>query len=681
VDVLRLYAQRYRNTAYLYVMAGLGALIVALTLRQVFTVAISCEVFWWMTALAVLAASRSFVTSRPDGSAIVICPTICFTFAILLTCGLGPALVAELLTMVVVQWRLRLPLRQSIVAAGHYALAFVAASIPLAIGPRDPFDATTSADMVASAVTVVASVGAWLLTYRALAAVAAKVRGGSSHALELAGVAGDAILVQASLLLLGPVLAVAAHFNVAFLPLVLVPLYAVDRMARLSAERDRAVRRDPLTGLANRAGLRLRFNELAAAAAGNPDGIRVALSILDLDRFKQVNDTLGHEVGDRLLEAVAERLNNGAPSGGLVARLGGDEFAVLSCVDSVDQAFRQAERVVAGLSAPVTLDGLEVDVTASVGIALHLDHGADFAELMRHADIAMYEAKQRGDTIAVYEPQSDHNTPEGLGLLSDFRRALETNNRQQIEMHYQPQVTLDTARVVGVEALLRWRHPRHGLIGTQELLQAAENTSIMHLLTQRVIDDVVAQVAAWSAEGTTLRASFNVGSRDLYSGDIVAHLAEQLARHAVAPEQIQVEITESALMGDPTRALATTARIAELGVAISLDDFGTGYSSLQHLRKLPLTELKIDRSFVLGMASNGDDSAIVTSTVGMAHSLGLRTVAEGVETQYTRQLLAEAGCTLAQGWLTARAMPGAEVPAWVARWSSSMRQEVLEPTD
>jgi len=201
VDVFRLYARRYRNTAYLYVMAGLGTAIVALTLRQVFTVAISCEVFWWMTALAVLAASRSFVTSRPDGSAIVICPTICFTFAILLTCGLGPALVAELLTMIVVQWRLRLPLRQSIVAAGHYALAFVAASIPLAIGPPDPFEAMNSADMVASAVTVVASVGAWLLTYRALAAVAAKVRGGSSHALELAG--SDRLLAARARLQLG----------------------------------------------------------------------------------------------------------------------------------------------------------------------------------------------------------------------------------------------------------------------------------------------------------------------------------------------------------------------------------------------------------------------------------------------------------------------------------------------
>jgi len=298
---------------------------------------------------------------------------------------------------------------------------------------------------------------------------------------------------------------------------------------------------------------------------------------------------------------------------------------------------------------------------------------------MRHADIAMYEAKQRGDTIVIYERQSDHNTPESLGLLSDFRQALETNNRQQSEMPYQPQVTLDTAQVVGVEALLRWRHPRHGLISTQELLQVAENTSIMHLLTQRVIDDVVAQVAAWSAQGVTLRASFNVSSRDLYSGDIVTYLAGQLARHAVPPEQIQVEITESALMGDPTRALGTTARIAALGVAISLDDFGTGYSSLQHLRKLPLTELKIDRSFVSGMASNGDDAAIVASTVRMAQSLGLRTVAEGVETQYTSQLLANVGCMLAQGWLTARAMPGAEIPTWLAKLPSEMKQHVLEP--
>jgi len=365
---------------------------------------------------------------------------------------------------------------------------------------------------------------------------------------------------------------------------------------------------------------------------------------------------------------VSERLAVLEPEVGIVARLGGDEFAILSSVPNGGDEFRLATQVHAALADPVTLDGLRVDVTASVGVAVHVDPAEDFATLMRHADVAMYEAKQRGDTVAIYEPRSDHNSPERLGLLTEFRQALETNDRDQIAMHYQPQVAFDTGRVVGMEALLRWRHPVHGLIGTQELLQVAEHTSVMHLLTRRVIDDVVAQAAAWAADGVTLRASFNASARDLYSGDIVSHLAMQLERHQVPPNQIQLEITESALMADPGRAMATTARISALGVAVALDDFGTGYSSLQHLRKLPLSELKIDRSFVSGMAHNSDDAAIVASIVGMARSLGLRTVAEGVENEYTSKLLADIGCTMAQGWHTARPMPADHVTVWLDQY-------------
>jgi EAL domain-containing protein (putative c-di-GMP-specific phosphodiesterase class I) len=218
--------------------------------------------------------------------------------------------------------------------------------------------------------------------------------------------------------------------------------------------------------------------------------------------------------------------------------------------------------------------------------------------------------------------------------------------------------------------LLRWRHPTYGIIDMQELLHVAEHTSVMQLLTHRVIEDVVAQVAAWGKQGVALRASVNISARDLYSGDVASHLAAQLNRHHVSPSQIQVEITESALMADPDRALATARRIAALGVAVALDDFGTGYSSLQHLRKMPLSELKIDRSFVAGMATNTDDAAIVASTVQMAHWLGLRTVAEGVENESTWAMLADTGCAVAQGWLTARAMPGDEVPGWMAEYAT-----------
>jgi EAL domain-containing protein (putative c-di-GMP-specific phosphodiesterase class I) len=305
-----------------------------------------------------------------------------------------------------------------------------------------------------------------------------------------------------------------------------------------------------------------------------------------------------------------------------------------------------------------------VDISASIGIAVH-DEEDDFATLMRHADIAMYDAKQSGGAVTAYEPGSHQDSLARLALLTDFRHALEFDDHTQIAMHYQPQVCLTTGEVEGVEALLRWQHPQHGAINTQDLIAMAEHSSVMHLLTNRVIDDVVAQVGAWSAEGIRLRASINVSARDLYGHDIVPRLSERLIRHGVDPSQIQIEITEGALLGDPNRAMGTVNRISELGIAVALDDFGTGYSSLQHLRKMPISEIKIDRSFVAGMASNHDDAAIVRSTVQLARSLGIRTVAEGVETEYTRQLLAEAGCTLVQGWLTAHPMPAADIAQWL----------------
>jgi diguanylate cyclase (GGDEF)-like protein len=650
---------------YAVSVVAAGAIITASQLGSVLTTARSAPTFWLMAGLAMLAGAGAFVTSRPGGTAIVISPTACFTFAILLCWGLGPALIAQLGAVAVVMWRHRTRAWESAIVGGQYALAFTVASVVLQIGQPDPFGVHKPPNMWADAGDTFGAVAAWLLVFGVLTAVDTWLRHGFRQPRWAASVVGDQILFKAALLLLSPVFAVAAHVNVAFVPLVFVPMLAVERMARLSAERDRAARLDPLTGLPNRTGLKARFDELIGPTA-DPKLGRTALFVLDLDRFKHVNDALGHDVGDQLLTTVAARLAEVEPATGIVARLGGDEFALLAQVHHAAQAEALAARVVETLGRPVCLDGLRLDVTASIGIAIRFDHGETFAALMRHADVAMYQAKQRGDMVCVYEPGTDTNTPERFGLLSDFRRALERDNDGQIAMHYQPQVSLATGAVVGVEALLRWNHPKHGTVSTTELLRVAEHTAVMQSLTRRVIDDVVAQVARWSAAGVSLRASLNISARDLYSGDVVAHLARRLREHQVRPELIQIEITESALMADPARALVTTARIADLGVAVALDDFGTGYSSLQHLRKLPLSEVKIDRSFVAGMAANSDDAAIVASTVGLARSLGLRTVAEGVETEYTRGQLAAMGCTLAQGWHTARAMPGDEIPAWLA---------------
>jgi diguanylate cyclase (GGDEF)-like protein len=664
--------------AYVVTVVISGAAVAISQFRHL-DMATSQPRFWLMAVLALLVARYAFTTRPVGGVWTVMSPAVCFTFAILLCCGLGPAVVTQVVAVGVQAWRVRQPPWQAAVTAGQFTLAFVAAHAVLLINDPDPFGKDGPINVVADAIGVVGAVAAWLVAFGVLLGVYTWLWRGVARMGQTGGAVGHHILYAAALLMLSPVLSVTSRVNLLFVPLVFVPLFAVQRMARLSDERDRAVRMDPLTGLANRAGLSARFDELTAMAArpgGDGPDRRLALLVLDLDRFKHVNDALGHQVGDQLLVAVARRLEKVHADGGIVARLGGDEFAILARVSGCTDAHAVGERVTEALSEPATLDGLRLDVTASVGIALLRDHGEDFPTLMRHADVAMYEAKKRGDSIALYEPHVDHNTPERLGLLTDFRRALESKDRDQISLHYQPQVSLEDGAVVGVEALLRWRHPGHGQVSTKELLQVAEHTSVMHLLTAYVIDEVLAQVTAWEAEGIRLRASLNISARDLYSGDIVRCLSERLARYDVPPDRIQLEITESAIMADPNRALATTSSLSDLGVAISLDDFGTGYSSLQHLRKIPLAEIKIDRSFVAGLAHNSDDATIVASTVEMARSMGLRTVAEGVENEYTRGLLAELGCTLAQGWVTARPMPAEQFSAWLTDYEVSAGRSV-----
>ncbi|WP_173070579.1 putative bifunctional diguanylate cyclase/phosphodiesterase [Phytohabitans houttuyneae] len=656
---------------YALVMGVTGGFLLALSARDVVAEAVAHPPMWLMTVLAVVAGMLAFIERpTPGRPPLIVCPTICFTFAIQLCWGFGPAIAAQAVAVLLVRWKLHAPMVEAVKAWGQYTLAFAASGAVLWLGQPDPFERNGPTNIATDAIAVVLAVVAWIVVYAALEFVHSVLRGAPARSRSLTSAVGNQLLFKASLLLLSPVLAVAAHINVGFVPLVFAPLFAVQRMARLSAERDRAARMDPLTGLANRAGLRAGFNDLLAARGRvSPDGVPapavLSLLMLDLDRFKHVNDTLGHDVGDRLLVAVAERIAAVQPAESTVARLGGDEFAILLATHTPQEAERVACTVVHALARPVALDRLQIDVTASLGIASYSD-GEDFPTLLRHADVAMYEAKQRGDAVATYAARADQNSPERLKLLTDFRDALTVPEPQQIAMHYQPQVSLATGEVEGVEALLRWHHPVHGLVPTRDLLSVAEHSSVMQQLTMRVIDDVTAQAAAWRGTGLTLRASLNVSVRDLYSDDLATHLAARLRERGVPPERVQVEITESALLADPSRVQATVNRIAALGVAISLDDFGTGYSSLQHLRRLPISEIKIDRSFVAGMADNRDDAAIVRSIVEMARTLGIRTVAEGVENEYTRQLLAEAGCTLIQGWIAAHPMPGAELVRWLS---------------
>jgi diguanylate cyclase (GGDEF)-like protein len=637
--------------------------------------------YWLLAAMAVIGDSRP-VTPAGARSSLTVFPSICFTFAILLIWGFAAAVLVQTAAVAVSSIRLRHRLWRAAFNASQYAISFGAASLVLAISPGQPFSPGAEPNWVDVLVAIVAA-SVWFVVNYLLVTGAVWLRfGGSWWRLFRESIAYD-LLTTGSLLLLGTVLVGASRTSWALIPLVIVPLIAVNRMARLASERDRVADTDPLTGLANRTALMAGVDEQVAASgqrsAGEHRQHRFALLVLDIDRFKYVNDALGHEVGDRLLIEIGARLSRVAGEDGLVARLGGDEFAlVASGAGDLVVARDVAGRISDLLSVPVVLDGLSLDVGGSIGIAMYPDHGGDFVTLMRHADVAMYDAKMRGDAIAVYEPESDHNSPARLGLLADLRRALEDPESTEVAFYYQPQVEMESGAVVGVEALLRWHHPVRGLIDPEELIRVAEHSGVMRLLTLRVIDDVIAQLAKWRAAGLTLRASINVSVRDLHTGEIVDRLADRLALHDVAPDLIQLEITEGALMADPRRVLATLQRLDKVGIALSLDDFGTGYSSMQHLRRLPLDEVKIDRSFVLGMVHDSDDEAIVRSIIELAGALGLRVVAEGVEDDRTRRLLLAAGCHVAQGWFYARPMPADDLAGWLNRYRPPQQQVKLD---
>jgi diguanylate cyclase (GGDEF)-like protein len=608
--------------------------------------------YWLIGVLAVVVDARPYVVANRRASSVIL-PSICFTFGIALAWGLVPALAVQLVAVAVAGARMRQPVRRTVHLAVQHAVATGAAAAVAVLGslrvsPHPEWD---------DALLTVAAAGAWILARYGLAAlVALSVSGPRRRPSRRPGVEW---LATAALLLLGPVVLATAQVGLPFVPLVLLALHAVHRMVRSAVESERAARVDTLTGLPNRRALDASVRERGTARA---------LLLLDLDRFRTVNDALGHRVGDRLLVEVAHRLAGVVPAHDLVVRLGGDEFAVLATrVESAPEARRIAHHLAEALNRPFALDGLPVDVSASIGIALQGASGGDSTTLLREAEAAMYDAKQRGDQIAVHGPDAAHHSPDRLALLADLRRALR-EDAPGIMLFYQPQIAIATGEVVGVEALLRWQHPERGLVGPEELIRVAEPTPVMRLLTGRVLHDVVAQLAVWRDAGRPIRAAVNVSVRDLHAGDIADRVDDLLGEFGVPADLLQLEITESALMADPHRVLSTITRLDRRGVAISLDDFGTGYSSLQHLRRLPLAEVKIDRSFVLGMAGDRGDAAIVRSVIDLAEALGLRAVAEGVEDERTWRLLAEAGCHAAQGWFHARPMPPDELAEWLFRY-------------
>lgn len=461
-----------------------------------------------------------------------------------------------------------------------------------------------------------------------------------------------------------------------------LPAFAPDEIGQLAASfqhmrdgiasrEERIIRLayvDPLTDLPNRTGFLEAFRELPASCRG-------AVAVLNIDRFALINNALGYPVGDRLLGAIGRRIIQLVPEPGIVARLWGDQFAFLLRHTDAAAATSFAESVLATLRDPITLDGQRLDIGGAIGIALYPQDGKGPSTLLRRAELAMADAKRRHCTVACFADIGAEPAHEQLSLIGDMREAMANG---EFEVFYQPKMALDTGRVIAVEALLRWRHRQRGMISPALFLPFAEQTGFIREITPWVLDAVVRQLARWQEAGLDIVVSANLSALDLLDPALGKRVKDLLERHEVPAGRLCLEITESALMGDPALALEHLAQLAALGVKLSIDDYGVGQASLAYLKILPVNELKLDRSFITAITESPKNSAIVQSTIMLSHALGLTVVAEGVETPAELHWLKENGCDIAQGYGIARPMPAGQLLDWIASFSAAAHAGVLQ---
>jgi diguanylate cyclase (GGDEF)-like protein len=450
-------------------------------------------------------------------------------------------------------------------------------------------------------------------------------------------------------------LPVVGIFEVVLLALfiTLMPILrrVVRRVRRQMEEIEYRALYDDLTGLPNRTLFR---DEVAASIQGDA----AAVMLLDLDRFKEINDALGHETGDVLLRELGTRLREELGERALVARLGGDEFGILLAGASIDDALTEAARVHAALVTPFTLGDLPLETATSIGIAHFPEHGRDVDTLLQRADVAMYLAKDAHAGSAVYDREQDASDADRLALAAELRRAIED---EQLVLFFQPKADLHSGHVVGVEALVRWDHPERGLVPPNDFIPVAERTGLIKPLSRYVLAVAIRQCSEWNEAGRDLQVAVNLTIPDLLDLELPQYIEGLLTDAGVRPDQLELEITESTILADPFRVHQVLTRFNEMGVSLAIDDFGTGYSSFAYLKRLPVGTIKIDRSFVMGMCEDESDATIVRSTIDLARNLGLCVVAEGVESQEIWSALHSYGCSLAQGYFISRPLPADEL--------------------
>ncbi len=591
-----------------------------------------------------------------------------FAIALLLAGGLGPALLAQSLASVIQDrmsgkpwWRVRFNV-------GQYTLSMIAAMVMLrllsadaGIGSAHPFQ---SADLPA----VLLSATAFFLVNTGLVGVAVALYQETPVLRYLRKDMLFVINTAGVLLLLAPIVIAATAYSPFLIPLFAGPILAMHNAIWKGARNEYAARHDSLTGLPNRT----TFREAVENAIADDDATDSVL-LMDLDRFKEVNDTLGHHYGDLLLRQVAERVRGNLSDDDRIARLGGDEFAILTRDRTRVQAKELAHRILTALRPPFELEGIGVDVQASIGIASFPDDGLDVESLLQKADVAMYCAKADRSNVALYDEQHDHHSPRKLALTADLRLALQDDG---IVAWYQPELDLEDGTLSGVEALVRWQHPQLGLLAPAAFLEIAERTNLIKPLTQRVIETTLCQLVRWREMDIDLVAAVNISAAVLIDDKFTEQVLDTLAQAGIPPQRLKLEVTESTLMADPEVARVTLQRLSSAGVEISIDDFGTGYSSLAYLAGLPVAEVKIDRSFVGRMGVGTRESIIVSSTIDLAHHLGMRAVAEGVESGGSLTTLRQLGCDVAQGYAICPPLSGEAMTKWL---TGSGRAALTEP--
>jgi diguanylate cyclase (GGDEF)-like protein len=643
-------------------VAGLAVFALAMTRLSGLHDLVRHPLFWVIAALVVVGDMRPIVTPNRSGPESPVA-SLTFSFAALLYWGFPVAVLLKATSSLVVGIAQRKALHRSSFNAAQTTLAMAAAGLALALTGIHPAPDAPYAPAGRALPMVLLAGAAYFAVSFLLVEAAIALHSRAPLLRTIRAALPLQALVSLVLIAAAPLVAVVMHANSAWLVLLFAfPLAAIFMNAALSVQREHQAHHDELTGLSNRKLLIRQTNEALGDAARS--GARAGFLLLDLDRFKEVNDTLGHAVGDRLLRIVAHRLTHSVRPGDLVARLGGDEFAVLlPSVREVSAAREVASRLRAALSEPIRMEGMSFEIEASVGIALFPDDATGFEQLMQHADVAMYLAKERRSGVERYVADSDRNSPARLALLGDLRRGID---RDELELHYLPKVVLETGRTAGMEALVRWQHPVRGLMTPEEFIPLVEQSYLMRDLTFQVVDRALAQASEWWQEGMPVQVSLNVAGRDLLDASLAETIGRGLERYELPPDALLLEINERVLTSEPAYAATAVEALAALGVALSLDDFGTGYSSLVRLKRLPVSEVKIDSSFISRLLVSADDEVIVQSIVDLVRALDIDSVAEGVESAEIAAALRVMGCKAAQGWHFSRPLNAASATAWLA---------------